>query len=256
MVKKLSIFILTIFILLSSIYIYSLGKQKVSLIGHRGGLQIIYPENSLIGFIEATKYTKFLEMDISFTKDHHPILLHDRTLNRTTNCNGEVSKKTYNEIKKCKLKDVTLHTTTHKISHFKEIIHDKLLNNSTLIVEIKEYDKVGIDNFMKLVKERDIYLQSFSLDILTYIHDKYNYPHLFLISGKIPLHYPKWLSGFIVNKKSINSNILKQINPKYKIYIWTINDDIEYQKFNELKIDGIMTDDVRYFSKYSKEWYE
>ncbi|MDO5784674.1 MAG: S-layer homology domain-containing protein [Eubacteriales bacterium] len=72
-----------------------LGSEKVPLISHRG-YNVTAPENTLPAYQAAADmgYT-FVETDIRFTKDGVPVLLHDSTINRTSNGKGAVSGMTY-----------------------------------------------------------------------------------------------------------------------------------------------------------------
>ena len=68
-------------------------------IAHRGGMAL-YPENTLTGFHASVHKYKvdMLEMDLQLTRDDKVIVLHDDSLDRTTNGKGEVSRLSYKEI--------------------------------------------------------------------------------------------------------------------------------------------------------------
>lgn len=52
------------------------------LVAHRG-YQKRYPENTLLGFTQAIKAgAHYIETDILFSADHHPVLYHDALMNR------------------------------------------------------------------------------------------------------------------------------------------------------------------------------
>jgi len=60
-----------------------------------------YPENTRIAFREAISLgAHMIEMDVCFTKDQQLILMHDLTVDRTTNGSGTVSELTLGEIKR------------------------------------------------------------------------------------------------------------------------------------------------------------
>lgn len=70
-------------------------------IAHRG-LSGIYPENTMISFRAALEAgADGLEGDLRYTSDNQIILLHDDTLDRTTNCTGPVSNRTYASLANC-----------------------------------------------------------------------------------------------------------------------------------------------------------
>jgi len=66
--------------------------------GHRGSVSEA-PENSVPG-INAAKAAgaKYVEMDVQFDKSGYPRLLHDDTLDRTTNGKGAISAQTYTTV--------------------------------------------------------------------------------------------------------------------------------------------------------------
>lgn len=69
--------------------------------GHRGSAGT-HPENTMISFQHAVKVgVDGIELDVQFTKDHTIVVIHDETVDRTTNGKGLVKDYTYKEL--CKL---------------------------------------------------------------------------------------------------------------------------------------------------------
>jgi glycerophosphoryl diester phosphodiesterase len=80
---------------------HSFAQPTVSepkIIGHRG-LMHEAPENTLTAFSTCIKLHIGIELDVRRTKDGSLIILHDDTLNRTTNGKGNVSDITLQELK-------------------------------------------------------------------------------------------------------------------------------------------------------------
>lgn len=67
------------------------------IIGHRGA-RAVQPENTRSALKEGMKCADFVEIDIRLTKDGIPVLLHDATLDRTTDGAGPVSERTLREV--------------------------------------------------------------------------------------------------------------------------------------------------------------
>ncbi len=60
-----------------------------------GGHEVpAYPENTLPAFRSAARRGFVLELDVKLTADRVPVVIHDATLDRTTNCHGLVASKT------------------------------------------------------------------------------------------------------------------------------------------------------------------
>lgn len=69
-----------------------------SIIGHRGA-KAYAPENTIESIHTAADMgCKWVEFDVKITKDFVPILMHDDTLERTTNGHGNVADLTYAEL--------------------------------------------------------------------------------------------------------------------------------------------------------------
>jgi len=72
------------------------------LVAHRGGAKLA-PENTLLSFQRAVEWWRadILEMDVRLTSDGHVVVIHDATVNRTTDGAGLVADLNLDEI--CKL---------------------------------------------------------------------------------------------------------------------------------------------------------
>lgn len=71
-------------------------KTNGGVVAHRGGT----PENTLAAFSKAkSQGANGVEVDISLTKDGHAVLLHDVTVDRTSNGKGRIDELTLEEAK-------------------------------------------------------------------------------------------------------------------------------------------------------------
>ncbi|GEP98500.1 hypothetical protein CCY01nite_47600 [Chitinophaga cymbidii] len=99
------------------------GKNTPVISGHRGGMVKGFPENSIETFENTLRHTPaFYEIDPRLTKDSVVVLMHDATLDRTTNGKGKVSDYTYAELQQFRLRDPEGHVTDYKIPTLKEAI--------------------------------------------------------------------------------------------------------------------------------------
>jgi len=99
------------------------GKDIPIVSGHRGGSIKGFPENSIEGFENTLKHTPaFFEIDPRLTKDSVIVLMHDATLNRTTNGTGQVSDYTWEELQQLHLKDVEGAVTPFRIPTLEAVI--------------------------------------------------------------------------------------------------------------------------------------
>jgi glycerophosphoryl diester phosphodiesterase len=100
---------------------YSPGKKIIS--GHRGTIENGLPENSIAAFEAVLKKTPAIfEIDPRYTKDSVAVLLHDPTLERTTNGVGKVADYTWAELQKLRLRDRAGKVTQYSINTLQEVI--------------------------------------------------------------------------------------------------------------------------------------
>lgn len=84
-----------LFLICSNAYAY-----RPIIVGHRGTLKHA-PENTLAAFDTAIKMgADMLEIDVRETKDGELVVIHDGSVDRTTNGSGKVSEMTLSEIRK------------------------------------------------------------------------------------------------------------------------------------------------------------
>lgn len=73
--------------------------RRVLNVAHRGQSGI-YPENTLLAFQKAVALgVDMVEFDVWPTKDEHPVVMHDPTVDRTTNGKGKITEMTLDQIK-------------------------------------------------------------------------------------------------------------------------------------------------------------
>ena len=106
---------------------------------HRGGKGLnYYPENCL----ETIKYindsiSAIFEVDVAQTKDGKLILMHDNSIDRTTNGSGSVKNLTYKEIKNYNLVDDYGNKTSFVVPLFSDVLEWCKANNVVLTIDIK-----------------------------------------------------------------------------------------------------------------------
>lgn len=99
------------------------GKDIPIVSGHRGGGIKGFPENTIECFENTLKHTPaFFEIDPRLTRDSVIVLMHDATLNRTTNGTGKLSDYTWEELQKIRLKDIGENVTGFRIPTLEAVI--------------------------------------------------------------------------------------------------------------------------------------
>jgi glycerophosphoryl diester phosphodiesterase len=123
-------------------------NHEVYVTAHRGGDWRNDPENSLQSLKRAAALgVDIIEMDLKRTKDGQLILMHDKTLDRTTTGSGPVSEHTLEELQSLTLRAGTHHPTSYKVPTFTQELATAKESNVVLDID------TGWDYFADVMKE-------------------------------------------------------------------------------------------------------
>lgn len=121
--------------------------------GHRGGREAGFPENSIEGFQQVlSKSTAFIEIDPRLTKDSVIVLMHDETLDRTTNGTGKVSDYTWDELQALRLLDFEGNITAAMIPKLEEVFD---WTKKKTVVNLDKKD-VPMQMIVDLIKDKKV----------------------------------------------------------------------------------------------------
>jgi glycerophosphoryl diester phosphodiesterase len=125
-------------------------NHNIYVTAHRGGDWRNDPENSLQSLKRAAALgVDIVEMDLKRTKDGQLVLMHDKTLDRTTTGSGPVSDHALDEVNTLTLRAGTHHQTSYKIPTFTQELVAAKENNVILDVD------TGWDYFPQVMREVD-----------------------------------------------------------------------------------------------------
>lgn len=104
---------------------YSWSADRIPMVSaHRGGPYPGYPENAIATFDYVLTHTPaVIECDIEMTSDSVLVMMHDNTLDRTTNGSGRVRDMTWDELRNLNLKDNQGTLTDYKIPSLEEVLN-------------------------------------------------------------------------------------------------------------------------------------
>ena len=185
------------------------------LIGHRG-VKNLKPENTLESINTAFDLgLECVEIDVKVSKDNIPLLLHDDTLDRTTNGSGLVCDFTFNQINqldagyffyksKTDIKVPSLRNVLDLIKRKKKYLNIELKPN-------KNYEKLNVKNILK--------------EISRISHDKICFSSFDLSSCIILKETSPYLQCGFLNDDFIKFNIDETIDicKKYSFFSCGIN---------------------------------
>ena len=118
---------------------FKYSKDRIPFISaHRGGPREGFPENCIETFENTLKTTPaILEIDPRYTKDGEIVLMHDVTLDRTTNGKGKVIDYTLAELRELRLKDTEGNITPYQIPTLDEALQ-WAKGKTVLVIDAKD----------------------------------------------------------------------------------------------------------------------
>ena len=140
------------------------------LIGHRG-VKDLKPENTLESILKAFDLgLECVEIDVKVSKDNIPLLLHDDTLDRTTNGSGLVCDFTFDQINQLDAGYFFYKSKTDiKIPSLRNVLDLIKRKQKYLNIELKpnkNYEELNVKNILKEISQISydkIYFSSFDL---------------------------------------------------------------------------------------------
>jgi glycerophosphoryl diester phosphodiesterase len=245
------------------------GGPKPRNFAHRGGTQIA-PENTLYSYHRALEVgADIIELDVRSTKDDHIVVLHDRTVDRTTNGTGDVKKLTLAELKKL---DAAYRFTPDRGTTFP--LRGKGITVPTLEEVFREFPTVPVNIEIKdadpdIAKSLADLIRTYKREKLTLVVSSYE------VSMKTFRDIsPQTHTGFTPSEARrlvflepeeektyrppaaalqvpIRSDRIEVVTPEtvarahrhgVEVHVWTVNDEKSMRHLVRMGVDGIMTD--------------
>jgi glycerophosphoryl diester phosphodiesterase len=129
------------------------ANVRVRVAAHRGDWRN-YPENTLEAIESCIKMgVDIVEVDIAKTKDGHLLLMHDATVDRTTNGKGKVSDLTLAEIKQLRLRNGMGRITDFQIPTLEEVM---LMTGNRVLINIDKGEDFFDDVYKVLEKTESV----------------------------------------------------------------------------------------------------
>jgi len=246
-------------------------NNRVIVVAHRGGANL-GPENTLECISKGISAgADWIEIDVHLSADGKLVVCHDASVDRTTNGKGWISRMTYEDIRRLKVKDQNGDLCDVHIPTLDEVL-DLIKGKAHLLLEIKysRHSREGIEEMcLKCIEEHQaesfVTIQSFDDNVLEKVHELNPDISLeklfFFVFPDTGLCLDERLHRFrfddYAHVKSLNvwkgwlkdSLIEKAHGRGIQIKAWTVND---YDPDLAAKVDGIITNSPELYSLKSK----
>lgn len=222
--------------------------SKILKIGHRGAKGHI-AENTLESIQKALDFgANAIEIDVHRCKTGELVVIHDFTLDRTTNGSGEIAKKSLAELKSLKVED------QFEIPLLTEVL-DLIEGNCTINIELK-----GLNTAIATSEIIKKYIAEKNLKYEDFIVSSFQKNELFQmrqLDENVPLGILSKASvteaielGKLMNASAIHPSlgIITRDNVKashkagFKVNVWTVNEPEDITRMREFGVDGIISD--------------
>ncbi|CAI5449000.1 unnamed protein product [Caenorhabditis angaria] len=136
--------------------------------GHRGAPKS-FPENSMASFAQAKiDGADLIEFDVSLTKDARAVLMHDDTLDRTTDMNGPIRDKTRAELDRCNISATFKRTAPgdqsrlgevkfERVPDMEDVVKWAVDNQMRMLFDVKDSDTELVEQISELFVKYDLY---------------------------------------------------------------------------------------------------
>jgi glycerophosphoryl diester phosphodiesterase len=248
--------------------------DKVLNIAHRGGRRI-RPEHTIMAYDKALEDgADILELDVHETSDGVLVVMHDDTVDRTTDCTGAIKEMTFDDLRQCDAgyaleegEDYPYAGMGLVVPTMEEVF--ERYPDTAFVIEIKQEAPSIVDHFVEVIREHEVADKmvgsAFDDDVLAELRAAA--PEIATSTGvNETLIY--WGKSFqplepdydppaeflqVPTQYNVGDRIVDVLHPGFVpraeeldmyVHIWTINDEEEMRFLIETYgVHGIMTDD-------------
>lgn len=235
------------------------SRNKIMNIAHRGASGYA-PENTLAAFDKAVEMqADYIEIDVQLSKDDLPVVIHDDTLDRTTNGTGNVSAYTLEELRSLDAGSwFDKKYAGEKIPSLNEVL-EMYGEKIDILIELKSPELYpGVEEKVaealakyKLDTSNNIVIQSFnhpsvikSAELLPEItHGVLAGENYKNVTDQQLQEFAAYAEYFNPNLKIVSSELVDNVHQAgMKISPYTIKTKAEAERIYKFGVDGLITD--------------
>jgi glycerophosphoryl diester phosphodiesterase len=245
----------------------SKATGAVSVIGHRGARTKTVPEDTLAAYKYAEPYVDTYETDVRWTRDpagtpdRTMILLHDETVDRTTNCTGRIQDLYWSYVQSACYTDIG----HQRITTLQALIDYSVLTKKKLVLEIKAQDITDWQarQFWNMVKPLGIKVQvtAFSGGALRSLlkvkkfdtaDTIYQLQYGLEASSPPTVAYVKAVGyNLHIDFTSVTAAQVKTYREwGLRVYLWTGQNESDYKSMLAKKPTGVIVDDAKRYQAW------
>lgn len=210
----------------------------MNLIAHRGLHSKNTKENTLEAIELGNKHVDIdgVEIDVRLSKDNKVVVIHDEYIDVVSNGRGRTNEMSLERLKRFNYGTVVKPSTINSLSE----VLDKISPQTLLIIELKderEKNDILASKVIEIVNNYpllNIWLKSFSLDIVNYLKRYSNRPVGILINefNKDLLNLD--FDFYSISQHMITNDIVNnKLEDRKAVMVWTINTKKQFEDLKE-----------------------
>jgi len=223
-------------------------------IAHRGA-SADAPENTIAAFELALEQgADGIELDVHLSADGHPVVIHDFTLDRTTNGSGPVSAQRVRDLKRLDAGGWRERRFLgQRVQTLQEVL-ERFRDRARFWIELKAGSRVypGIEE--RVVSTLEIYdvvdrslLQSFDQDAIALTRSLNREIRVGVLVEEAPIQArllaPGVANAICPGADLVTENLLTRIKEAgLECYVWTVNEPVLMDRLVNWQVNGIITD--------------
>ena len=222
--------------------------DKTLKIGHRGA-KGYEPENTLVSFEKAIEMgADGIELDVHLSLDGHLIVIHDETIDRTTNGKGVVNQMTLQELKSFTINE------KYKIPTLEEVL-DLVKQRCFVNIELKNQDTAEkvVQLIEHCIAHKDwnndhFIVSSFdwnALQQVRFLNQNIRIGVLTETDLDLAISFARFLKAEALHSdfQLLTNEYTAKIQEKgILVFPWTVNEKEAIQRMISFQVDGIITD--------------
>jgi len=234
--------------------------EKKSLIAAHRGASSVAPENTLLAMQKSVGHCAFIEIDVQLSSDGVAVVLHDKTLERTTNVEELYKNRVPYNVSDFTSKELTLldFGDGEKLLTLKRALEFIKENSLYLNIEIKDMkssfsDEKIVTTVLEDIKnagvENQVLISSFRAEYLTLIKSlSSNIPTALLAyrsNHENLIEYLKNLSvdAYHIDKKLVDKSLVNRLKTEgFLVNVYVVNDKKEQKKLFDMGVNAVFSD--------------
>lgn len=234
--------------------------ERAFVAAHRGGA-IEAPENTLPAVTAALAGAfDYVEVDIALTKDRVPVLMHDRTVDRTTDGHGPIASLTLADVRRLDAGSwfaaSFAGTPVPTLAEFLDVLAG---SSKKALVELKGvWDAPAVTAFVAEVSRRDltrrVAVSSFDARTLAAVAAASPVmSRLAIFEKRLPSDLARaarelGVRGVVIDRAAVTRSpgLVDELHSVgLRVVVYTLNEDAQWASMTKLGVDGIITDAPR-----------